>query len=137
MGWASDVVTEFLEPESCVPAVGQGALSIECRNDDTELLGLLGKFTCSTTSKTVRAERAFLHRMEGGCQVPIAGYAYLNDNEDIILTALVGSPDGKQIFKEQLSGKQPEQLGELAAQKLIDQGAKDLIDKVKQELDHE
>ncbi|MFT9599763.1 MAG: hydroxymethylbilane synthase, partial [Mesobacillus sp.] len=130
-------VTEFIDEDICVPAVGQGALSIECRGDDEELLQLLEKFTCAETSATVRAERAFLHMMEGGCQVPIAGYAYLNDQEEIVLTALVGSPDGKIIFKEQVTGTNPEELGELAADRLISQGAKDLIDKVKQELDSE
>ncbi len=137
MGWASDVVTEFIDPDICVPAVGQGALSIECRGDDKELLELLEKFTSKETSATVRAERSFLHKMEGGCQVPIAGYAYLNDQEEIVLTALVGSPDGKTIIKEQVTGTNPEELGELAADKLISQGAKDLIDKVKQELENE
>ncbi|MGV2938034.1 hydroxymethylbilane synthase [Mesobacillus sp. LC4] len=137
MGWASDTVTEFIDEDVCVPAVGQGALSIECRGDDEELLQLLEKFTSAETSATVGAERAFLHKMEGGCQVPIAGYAYLNENEEIVLTALVGSPDGKTIFKEQVTGRNPEELGELAADKLISQGAKDLIDKVKQELDSE
>jgi hydroxymethylbilane synthase len=137
MGWASDVVTEFIDPDICVPAVGQGALSIECRGDDTELLEFLEKFTSAETNATVRAERSFLHKMEGGCQVPIAGYAHINDKEEIVLTALVGSPDGKTIFKEQVTGKNPEELGELAAEKLISQGAKELIDKVKQELDSE
>lgn len=137
MGWASDVVTEFLEPEVCLPAVGQGALSIECRGSDTELLQLLEKFTCTKTDQTVRAERAFLHKMEGGCQVPIAGYAYLNDEDKIVLTALVASPDGKTIYKERVEGTNPEQLGEAAANYLIDKGAKALIDEVKEELDGE
>jgi hydroxymethylbilane synthase len=137
MGWAKDTITEFIDSDICVPAVGQGALSIECRGDDDELLQLLEKFTSAETNATVRAERAFLHKMEGGCQVPIAGYAYSNDQQEIVLTALVGSPDGKTILKEQVTGTNPEKLGELAADKLISQGAKDLIDKVKQELDNE
>ncbi len=137
MGWADDTVTEFINPEICVPAVGQGALSIECRGDDEELLQLLEKFTSAETSAAVKAERAYLHKMEGGCQVPIAGYAFMNEQEEIVLTALVGSPDGKTIIKEQVKGKNPEELGQLAADKLISQGAKDLIDKVKQELEIE
>jgi hydroxymethylbilane synthase len=137
MGWADDTVTEFINPEICVPAVGQGALSIECRGDDEELLQLLEKFTSAETSEAVKAERAFLHKMEGGCQVPIAGYAFMNEQKEIVLTALVGSPDGKTIIKEQVKGKNPEELGQLAADKLISQGAKDLIDKVKQELEIE
>ncbi|MGG0716294.1 hydroxymethylbilane synthase [Robertmurraya massiliosenegalensis] len=137
MGWASDVVTEFLEPEVCLPAVGQGALSIECRGNDTELLTLLNKFTCPNTDVTVRAERAFLHKMEGGCQVPVAGYAFINDDKKIVLTALVASPDGKTIYKERVEGTDPEQLGVAAADYLIDKGAKTLIDAVKEELDGE
>lgn len=137
MGWANETVTEFIDPDICVPAVGQGALSIECRGDDEELLQLLEKFTSAETSAAVRAERAFLHKMEGGCQVPIAGYAEMNEQEEIVLTALVGSPDGKTIIKEQVKGTNPEEIGEQAAEKLISQGAKDLIDKVKQELEIE
>jgi hydroxymethylbilane synthase len=137
MGWADETVTEFIDPDICVPAVGQGALSIECRGDDEELLQLLEKFTSAETSAAVRAERAFLHKMEGGCQVPIAGYAEMNEQEEIVLTTLVGSPDGKTIIKEQVKGTNPEEIGEQAAEKLISQGAKDLIDKVKQELEIE
>ena len=137
MGWASDVVTEFLEPEICLPAVGQGALSIECRGDDAQLLELLQKFSNAKTSQTVRAERSFLNKMEGGCQVPIAGFAHLNDHHEMVLTGLVASSDGKVIYKTQLSGNDPEKLGELVANKLIESGAKTLIDQVKKELDGE
>ena len=137
MGWASDVVTEFLEPEICLPAVGQGALSIECRGDDAQLLELLQKFSNAKTSQTVRAERSFLNKMEGGCQVPIAGFAHLNDHNEMVLTGLVASSDGKVIYKTQLSGNDPEKLGELVANKLIESGAKTLIDQVKKELDEE
>ncbi|WNS74483.1 hydroxymethylbilane synthase [Bacillus sp. DTU_2020_1000418_1_SI_GHA_SEK_038] len=137
LGWASDVVTELLDPDICLPAIGQGALSIECRGDDEELRGLLDKFTCKKTDATVRAERAFLHKMEGGCQVPIAGFAELNGDEEIVLTCLVGSPDGKIIYSEQVKGLDPEKVGIEAANRLIKQGAKDLIDQVKEELDRE
>ena len=135
IGWASDVVTEFLESDLCLPAVGQGALSIECRESDAQLLELLEKFTCQKTSQTVRAERAFLNKMEGGCQVPIAGYAQINDQDEIVLTGLVASPDGKQIYKTQLKGISPEELGAQVADKLIENGAKALIDEVKKELE--
>lgn len=137
MGWAEDTVTEFIDQDICVPAVGQGALSIECREDDKELLEWLGKFTDMKTADTVIAERAFLAKMEGGCQVPIAGYADLNDKNEIVLTALVGSPDGKVIYKEIVTGTNPVEVGNRAADQLISQGAKDLIDSVKAELDSE
>lgn len=137
MGWAKDVVTEFLEPEVCLPAVGQGALSIECRGSDEQLLALLEKFTCTETKQTVLAERAFLDKMEGGCQVPIAGFARLNDQDEITLIGLVASADGKTILKEQVVGQNHEELGDQLADKLIKKGAKNLIDLVKEELEGE
>jgi hydroxymethylbilane synthase len=135
LGWAKEVISQFLSTELCLPAVGQGALSIECREDDTELLDLLAKFTCENTSLAVRAERSFLNKMEGGCQVPIAGYAFMNDESEIVLTVLVASPDGSIIYKEEVKGTDPEELGLIAANRLIERGAKELIDKVKEELD--
>ncbi|MDQ0270005.1 hydroxymethylbilane synthase [Cytobacillus purgationiresistens] len=135
MGWAKDTVTEFIDPDICLPAVGQGALSIECREADEELLTLLSKFNCEKTSQTVKAERAFLNKMEGGCQVPIAGYATLKSNEEIELIGLVGSPDGKIIYKEMGSGTSPEEIGNNTAEKLTQMGAKQLIDRVKEELE--
>jgi hydroxymethylbilane synthase len=135
LGWASDTVTEYLEADMCVPAVGQGALSIECREDDKELLELFEKFTCKKTERAVKAERAFLHKMEGGCQVPIAGFAYIAENEEIVLNVLVATPEGQQIFKEELRGQNPVELGNQAADLLIEKGAKDLIERVKRELE--
>src|SRR3954471_8652427 len=135
LGWAKEVVTEFIDAEICVPAVGQGALSIECREDDQELLDLFEKFTCKKTEKAVRAERAFLQKMEGGCQVPIAGFAQVDENDEIVINVLVGSPEGQEIFREELRGQNPEELGNQAADLLIKRGAKDLIDRVKRELE--
>ncbi|WP_258729696.1 hydroxymethylbilane synthase [Bacillus atrophaeus] len=137
MGWKDDVVTEFLEPERCLPAVGQGALAIECRESDEELLRLFSQFTDEYTKRTVLAERAFLNAMEGGCQVPIAGYATINDQDEVQLTGLVASPDGKTIFKEKVAGNDPEEIGKRCAALMSDKGAKALIDRVKQELDQD
>jgi hydroxymethylbilane synthase len=135
LGWASDVVTEFLDADLCIPAAGQGALSIECREDDKELLELFEKFTCKKTERAVRAERAFLQKMEGGCQVPIAGFAHVAKNDEIVLNVLVASPEGQEIIKEEVRGQNPEELGVQAADLLIQKGGKDLIDKVKRELE--
>lgn len=137
MGWANEVVSEFIDDEVCIPAVGQGALSIECRESDEQLLSLLSRFTCMKTKQAVTAERAFLQKMEGGCQVPIAGYAKVEENGYISLTGLVATPDGKTILKESASGQDPEKLGELVADALIANGGKALIDAVKVELDSE
>lgn len=135
MGWSKDIVTEYLDSELSVPAVGQGALSIECREDDHDLLQLLNNLNDDTTNKAVQAERAFLHKMEGGCQVPIAGYAHMLNENDVQLTVLVGSPDGSIIYKEQLTGTDPIELGHEAAKRLTERGAKQLIERVKEELD--
>lgn len=135
LGWANEVITEFIDADLCVPAVGQGALSIECRGDDKELLALFDKFTCKNTERAVRAERSFLQKMEGGCQVPIAGYAYINEQDEVVLTGLVASPDGKIIYKEQFTSQNPEDAGVVVAERLTEKGGKALIDQVKQELD--
>lgn len=135
MGWSKEIVTEFLEPDICLPAVGQGALAIECRENDQELLELLEKFTDAATELAVKAERTFLTKMEGGCQVPIAGFATVNENQEITFTGLISSPDGKEIYKQQYTGKDPVELGGDVAAILTEQGAKELIDRVKAELD--
>ena len=135
MGWKQEVVTEFLDDTLCVPAVGQGALSIECRIDDAELLAQLQKLTCEKTKLAVEAERAFLDKMEGGCQVPIAGFAVAKEDGEMALTALVASPDGKVIYKEEVSGTNPVQIGQQAAVLISEKGGKKLIDSVKAELD--
>ncbi|WP_163526491.1 hydroxymethylbilane synthase [Halobacillus ihumii] len=134
MGWSEDLVTEFLEPDVCVPAVGQGALAIQCREDDKELLEFLQKINHQTTESTVTAERKFLHDLNGGCQVPIGGYANLN-GETITLTALVGKPDGTTILHETVSGTDPIAVGTEAAQRLKSQGAQEIVDDAIEEYD--
>ncbi|GAA0294669.1 hydroxymethylbilane synthase [Gracilibacillus halotolerans] len=132
VGWDESIITEYLEPEVCVPAVGQGALAIECREDDLELLELIKKINDDYTEKTVKAERTFLHLLNGGCQVPIGGYATLEGNE-ITLTALVGSKDGDIILKEKITGNNPEEVGKEAADRLAARGAKQLIEEALKE----
>jgi hydroxymethylbilane synthase len=90
-------------------------------------LQLLSHMNDAVTERTVAAERVFLHKLEGGCQVPIAGYATLQKNDEIELTALVGSMDGSVLLKEIVTGVNPEQVGLEAADRLIKQGAKELI----------
>lgn len=135
MGWNDEIVTEYLDPDVCVPAIGQGALAIECRADDQELLDELAKLTCNKTARAVAAERVFLHKMDGSCQVPIGGYASILPNDEIELSVLVASPDGKTMFTEIITGTDPQAIGEQAAASLLEQGAGELIEKVKQELD--
>ncbi|MGX4669746.1 hydroxymethylbilane synthase [Cerasibacillus sp. JNUCC 74] len=134
VGLSESLITEYLAPDICVPAVGQGALAIECREDDQELREILAKINDEPTARTVQAERTFLHLLEGGCQVPIGGFAYLEE-DTIILTALVGTPDGKTILKEVVRGKDPETVGKEAADLLKQRGADQIIKQVKEELD--
>ncbi|WP_078555387.1 hydroxymethylbilane synthase [Bacillus alkalicellulosilyticus] len=135
MGWTEETVTEFLEPDVCIPAVGQGALGLECRSDDEDVIALLQHLNDPDTEKAVTAERTFLHRMEGGCQVPIAAYGTIDESNQIKMSALVGSPDGKTIIQETMVGKDPVELGVAISDKLLQAGAKEILDKVKRELD--
>ncbi len=134
LGWSEDVVTEFLSVEDCLPAVAQGSLGIECREDDTELLDELAKLTDRLTWQEAHAERAFLAAMDGGCQVPIAGYATSN-REEITLTGLVAAPDASVVYKETVVGSDAQKIGEELATILTKQGAFDLIQRVKAEQD--
>ena len=136
LGWSDDVVTEYLDTDVCLPAVAQGSLGIECRADDAELLEQLAKLTDDTTWTTAHAERSFLAAMDGGCQVPIAGYATV-EGETITLTGLVAAPDASVFYKETLTGTDADAVGKAVAAKLTEQGAFDLIQKVKAELDAE
>ncbi|MBK3493459.1 hydroxymethylbilane synthase [Viridibacillus sp. YIM B01967] len=134
LGWSEDVVTEYLSAEMCVPAVGQGCLGIECRGEDTELLIELAKLTDKATWEEAHAERAYLAAMDGGCQVPIAGYAKY-DGKQIELTGLVAAPDASVIYKETVTMEDAKVVGEEVARILTKQGAFDLIQKVKAEQD--
>jgi len=133
MGWNDEVVTEYMALEDCIPAVGQGALAIECRSDDDELLAELSKLTDDKTWKEVEAERTFLSEMDGSCQVPIAGFAKLDGNE-VKLTGFIASPDAKEIFKETISGDSAVEVGKAVAAKLKEEGAAAVIEKVKAEM---
>ncbi|NGP45503.1 hydroxymethylbilane synthase [Bacillaceae bacterium SIJ1] len=130
MGWSDDVVTSYLSPEECVPAVGQGALAIECRKDDIELIEQLQVFHHEPTAKRVNAERAFLFEVEGSCQIPVAGWAELV-GDGVRLTALVASPDGTVLLKETVEGNDPMEVGQRAARLLLERGAGDIITQVK------
>lgn len=132
LGWSNDVVTEYLEPEICLPAVAQGSLGIECRGDDAELLQELAKLTDKATWETAHAERAFLAAMDGGCQVPIAGYATY-ENEEIHFKGLVAAPDASEFYEDSATSKNAEEAGKAVAKILTEQGAYELIERVKAE----
>jgi hydroxymethylbilane synthase len=135
MGWSDDVVTEYLDPAVCLPAVGQGALAIECREEDEELVGLLAEINDEETFRTVSAERAFLGKLDGSCQTPIAAHAKLLAGGGLTLTGLVASSDGKVLYKDTRTGTDPVEVGIGLAEELLRRGAKEILDEVKEELD--
>ncbi len=127
LGW-QDRITELLSPEISLPAIGQGALGIETRTGDEYINGLVAFFDHPETSCAVRAERALLKRLEGGCQVPIAAYGALV-GETLRLTGLVASTDGKTVVKDAVSGPRDraEALGIELAERLLKMGAYDIL----------
>ncbi|MDM5315691.1 hydroxymethylbilane synthase [Fictibacillus sp. b24] len=134
MGWSKDVVTEFLDIDLCLPAVGQGSLAIECRSNDSEVKELLATLNDAYTYQTVEAERSFLNTLEGGCQVPIAAFATMADDHEITLTGLVADPEGKKVLKEMRTGKDSHRVGVELAEELKTLGAKTILDAVKKDL---
>lgn len=126
MGWGHKA-SSYLPVELCLPAVGQGALGIECREDDVEVRQLLALYNDNITSQTVSAERKFLSELNGGCQIPIGAYATLLDDKKIELTGMVGYADGRKILKESMIGNDPIKLGEQLAWKLISEGAGEIL----------
>jgi hydroxymethylbilane synthase len=124
-------VTEYIDAEISLPAIGQGALGIECRVDDRELNDLIAFFNHADTRVCVTGERALLRRLEGGCQVPIACYGKVKDDK-LSLVGLVGSVDGKQIIKEAIDGpsNEAERLGVTLAEMLLKRGADAILREV-------
>ena len=125
-------IRERLAYELSLPACGQGAVGIECRNDDLETLKLLDCLHHTQTAARVTAERAVNARLEGGCQVPIASFAEL-EGDSLNLRALVGAVDGSVIYRSERNGSQhdAERLGIEVAEDLLKQGAKAILDAIK------
>ena len=117
-------ITQSLDAAISLPAIGQGAIGIECRADDTEVNDILSVLHDVETGCCISAERAMNARLNGGCQVPIAGFAQLQ-GEQLFMRGLVGHPDGSAVFRAQRSGDmhQAEAIGQQIAEDLLDQGA--------------
>jgi hydroxymethylbilane synthase len=149
-----DRITEILPFEVSLPAIGQGAIGIECRTDDAIINEIVGVLDHKETSIAVRAERAFLRKLEGGCQVPIAAHAGIVDNPHnppvspltkggirgvkggkgglLVMDGLVGSIDGKRLVKGHIEGRSEdfESLGVRLAEDLLSRGAKEILAEV-------
>jgi hydroxymethylbilane synthase len=117
-----------LTPEESLPAIGQGAIGIECRTDDERVNALVAPLHHAATADRVLAERAINHRLMGGCQVPIAGHAVL-EGDTIFLRGLVGTPDGRRVLRGDRRGSraQAQDLGTALAGDLISQGAGEIL----------
>ncbi|MHB8408118.1 MAG: hydroxymethylbilane synthase [Acidiferrobacterales bacterium] len=124
-------IRALLDPQESLPAVGQGAICIECRIDDIGLNELIATLNHPPTALRVRAERAMNARLEGGCQVPIGGYAELADGI-LHLRGLVGATDGSRIIRGEIRGPagDAEELGIALADELLARGARELLDRV-------
>jgi len=126
-------VAEYLDTTLSIPAIGQGALGIECRLDNKEVMAAIDFFNHPATSFAVRAERALLWRCEGGCQVPIAAHGTVTGNE-LQLTGFIASVDGKRSVKGSISGPATdcEKLGITLAEKLLKDGGHEILSEVYQ-----
>jgi hydroxymethylbilane synthase len=121
-----------LEPDECLPAVGQGAVCVECRTEDTATNALLSRLDHAPTRTCVTSERALNAELEGGCQVPIGGFAVLMAGNMLHLRGLVGDPDGSRVIRGEIRGNaaDAERLGRDLALDLLARGARAILDKV-------
>jgi len=110
-----------MEPDQMVPQVGQGAVAVECRSNDSETAQLLAAINHPETARTVSAERAYLGELGGGCDLPVGAYAVLDNEDRIVLTALMAAHDGAVVIREAAVGDDPLELGVRLARILRDE----------------
>ncbi|HEY6265667.1 MAG TPA: hydroxymethylbilane synthase [Candidatus Acidoferrum sp.] len=127
----SQRISEILSPEICMPAVGQGAIAVECRLKDAEAGDILAHLDDAETRTAIIAERALLSALQGGCQVPLGAWARIERGE-LVLEACVCSADGVQYVKQRASAPldQAAQLGEHMARLLAEAGAQSILEEV-------
>lgn len=126
-----DRIKQAIDSGTSLPAIGQGAVGIECRSDDEQINQLISMLNHEQTNICVTAERAMNARLEGGCQVPIGGYAIL-ENGELYMRGLVGRPDGSEVVRGEVRGK-PEDahaLGTSLADDLLSRGAREILKEV-------
>ena len=127
----SNKIRESLPSEEFLPAIGQGALGLEIRRGDDQTFGLIDFLNHEQTEVIVKAERAFLKKLEGGCQVPIGGHGRLQ-GDDIILDGMVAELDGSGIIRDRVKGsrEQPADLGYTLAERLLKAGADAILKRI-------
>ncbi|MDD4237643.1 MAG: hydroxymethylbilane synthase [Desulfotomaculaceae bacterium] len=133
MGW-EDRITQMIPFDICLPAVGQGSIGVEVRRDDEEIVRLVSRIDHTESRCAIQAERALLKKLEGGCQVPIGALGTV-DSSCLALEGLVASLDGKQVVRSSIAGGLGEagQLGQRLAEKLLELGAGDILQEMRQE----
>lgn len=131
-----DRITELVPFEINLPAVGQGSIGVEAREDDRELMELLAGLDHGPSRMAVTAERSLMRRLEGGCQIPVGALAVV-DGDEIVLEAMVADLDGRNMIRLSLTGPagDPGGLGESLAERMMAQGAGEILKKVRQEFD--
>jgi len=130
LGW-SNRISEVLSPDVCMPAVGQGALGVQARLNDSEIADALAPLDDLETRQSIVAERSLLAALEGGCQVPLGAWARFERGE-LAIDAVVCSPDGAQHVRQRATAPpdQARELGQRVAQMLIDSGAREILEEV-------
>jgi len=125
-------ITEYFSPDFMIPAVSQGCIGIEAREDDKEILNLVSLINDTDSEKAAKAERSFMKELEGGCQVPIGALALI-ENELITIKGMVSSLDGRKLLKDSvaMSAVDPGKAGVNLAGKLKAQGAEDLLSEIR------
>lgn len=131
-----DRIREIIAPQIMLPAIAQGAIGIECRQGDSDIEKLLAPLNDDKTHLRVLAERSMNARLQGGCQVPIGGYAEIDEGV-IVIRGLVGRPDGSEVVHGVISGRPEdgEELGDVLGQDLLSRGADTILNDVYAEQD--
>ncbi|WP_018248724.1 hydroxymethylbilane synthase [Orenia marismortui] len=131
MGW-EDKITQYLDPEISLPAVGQGALALEVKRDNYSIKEVIKKINDRDTFDAIRAERAFLGYLEGSCKVPIGAYADL-EGDSLVVDGMVASVDGSRLLRAKVRGLRSEakELGVKLAKELVEQGASEILAEIK------
>lgn len=130
-------IAQVIPTEILLPAVGQGVMAVEIREDDTEIAAMLEAINDAETKARITAERAFLRRLEGGCQVPIGAFAILENNE-IYLQGFVGNTDGSRVIRDAMRGaaETAETLGTTLAERCLAAGANELLTEARESAAH-
>jgi len=131
LGWSA-LISEVFAPTFILPAVGQGALGIEIRESDKELMKLIQPLAHPDTMLSTLGERALLRHLEGGCQIPIGTFGRI-EHDKFVMDAMVGSLDGKRIVSGSIFGEKEnaEELGTMLAKELMAKGAKEILDEIR------